>query len=191
MGYRPEEVRDQEFDERAVVTAAQAGDELAIGQLYDHYLPRIFRFMYARLGSREDAEDLTAEVFFRVIDNLHRFAWRDETPFGAWLFRIARNELVSMLRRRNSQPVTRPLDDAMPLAEEDPELAALEHRAAIEEVRQASLKLTDTQRRVIELRFAAGLSVAETAKTLNKTENNVKVLQHKAIKNLRNLLNRE
>jgi RNA polymerase sigma-70 factor (ECF subfamily) len=180
-----------DFDERSVVDAARAGDQHAVGLLYDAYVTRVYRFAYGRLGSREDAEDVTAEVFIKVVDGLHRFAWRENVPFGAWLFRIARNEVVSHLRKARARPLTRPIDDALPLAEEDTASDESARADAIREIKRVTAELSPAQREVIEFRFGAGLSVAETAHALNKTENNVKVLQHKAIANLRSRLKRQ
>ena len=80
--------------ERPLVDAARAGDERAIAELYNVYFPRVYRYMLARTGNVGDAEDLTEEVFIRVLDALCRFEWR-EAPFSAWLFRIAHNAIVS------------------------------------------------------------------------------------------------
>lgn len=191
MADQPLDGEAAEFDERELVDAARQGDQAAVAALYDHYLPRVFRFVMNRLESREDAEDVTAEVFIRVVDNLPRFAWRENVPFGAWVFRIARNEVVSHVRRRQSRPRTRPIDDAMPIAEARDDLEAVETASTLRQVRDAASHLSPAQRDVIELRFGAGLTVAETARVLKKSENNVKVLQHKAIANLKNLLSED
>ena len=111
-------------------------------------------------------------------------------PFGAWVFRIARNEVVSHVRRQKirsgNAPLTETIQDPSP---DHVEQIALQFTIAT--VRQATEKLPEAQRQVITLRFGAGLSVAETAKALGKTENNVKVLQHKAIAKLQTMVRPE
>lgn len=178
-----------DFDEVEVVEAAKTGDQEALGRLYDHYLPRVYRYVMARLGVAEDAEDVTAEIFLRVIDNLHTYTFRG-LPFGAWVFRIARNETVSHVRRQRTRGVSAELTDAIPDVNAD-HMSAVELQLTIAEVRQAAERLPEAQRQVIALRFGAGLNVAETARALGKSENNVKVLQHKAIAKLQTMVRRD
>lgn len=178
-----------DFDEQAVVVAAQQGDQGALATLYDHYFPRVYRYVSARLVSNEDAEDVTTEIFLRIIENLRTFSWRG-LPFGAWVFRIARNEVVSHVRRQKVRTATAPLTETI----QDPSpdhVDELVTQLTIETVRQATEQLPEAQRQVISLRFIAGLSVAETAQALGKTENNVKVLQHKAIAKLQTMVRHE
>jgi RNA polymerase sigma-70 factor (ECF subfamily) len=177
------------FDEQAVVIAAQRGDQGALGTLYESYFPRVYRFVATRLASTEDAEDVTEEIFLRIIDNLGGFEFRG-LPFGAWVFRIARNEVVSHVRRQKVRSTTTPLTEFIADANAD-HVTEVETALTIAVVRKAAEKLPEAQRQVIALRFGAGLSVAETAQALKKTENNVKVLQHKAIAKLQLLVRRD
>jgi RNA polymerase sigma-70 factor (ECF subfamily) len=172
--------------ERLLVDAARVGDEKAIAELYNKYFPRVYRYMLVRTGNVGDAEDLTEEVFIRVLDALERFEWR-EVPFSAWLFRIAHNAVVSHQRRDGARGRVSPLSPSLPVGTQGPE-EAVEARLALDEVMEATRNLPDAQRRVIALRFGAGLSVAETARALGKSGGNVKVIQHKAIVKLRELL---
>ena len=132
--------------------------------------------------SAEDAEDVTTEIFLRIIENLRSFTWRG-LPFGAWVFRIARNEVVSHVRRQKVRTTTGQLTESI----QDPSpdhVDELVTAFTVATVRAAAERLPEAQRQVIACRFGAGLSVAETAQALGKTENNVKVLQHKAIAKL-------
>ena len=186
MADQPVETLAPDFDERSVVKAAQTGNRDALSALYEHYFPKVYRYVAARLPASEDAEDVTTEVFLRVIDNLHTFTFRG-LPFGAWLFRIARNELVSFVRRQKVRGNTAELTESIPDLSANHELE-IETRLTIATVREATGHLPEAQRQVIALRFGAGLSVAEAAQALQKTENNVKVLQHKAITKLQTLV---
>lgn len=174
------------FDEHAVVEAAKAGEHSALTTLYEFYFPRVYRFVAARLGGGEDAEDVTEEIFLKVINNIGSFTWRG-LPFGAWLFRIARNEVVSHTRRQRYRSATAQLDEQIRDDSQD-HVADVERQSQLDMVREAAEKLPEAQRQVIALRFGAGLSVAETASTLGKSENNVKVLQHKAIAKLQTMV---
>ncbi len=171
--------------ERAVVDAAKTGDEAALTELYRLYFPRVYRYILARMGNPYDAEDLTEEVFLRVLDAIERFQWR-EAPFSAWLFRIAHNAVISQRRKEGARGRSSPLIEALPVDSQGPE-EMVENRLAINEIMKAAETLPEAQRRVIGLRFAAGLTVAETARAMNKGEGNVKVIQHKAIAKLREI----
>jgi RNA polymerase sigma-70 factor (ECF subfamily) len=176
------------FDEYAIVEAARHGDHGALTELYEHYFPKVYRYTNARLASPEDAEDVTEEIFLRVMNNLGSFTWRG-LPFGAWVFRIARNEVVSHVRKQKTRGTSAPLSDDLPDSAAD-HTVQVENALTFAVVRNAIELLPEAQRQVVTLRFVSGLSVAETAAALKKTENNVKVLQHKAIARLQQLMNR-
>ncbi|HLB26795.1 MAG TPA: sigma-70 family RNA polymerase sigma factor [Dehalococcoidia bacterium] len=172
--------------ERAIVDAAKLGDEAALAELYSLYFPRVYRYILARMGSPYDAEDLTEEVFLRVLDAIERFQWR-EAPFSAWLFRIAHNAVISQRRKEGARGRSSPLSEALPVDSQGPE-EMVANRLALNEILKAAETLPEAQRRVISLRFSAGLTVAETARAMGKGEGNVKVIQHKAIAKLREML---
>ncbi len=172
--------------ERLLVDAAKAGDQAALSELYQTYFPRLYRYILARTGNSYDAEDLTEEVFMRVLEAIKRFEHR-KAPFSAWLFRIAHNAVISQRRKETARGRSSQLNDGMPVDSAGPE-ELVEKRVALDEVMQAAKSLPDAQRRVISLRFAAGLTVAETARAMGKGEGNVKVIQHKAIVKLREMM---
>ena len=105
------------------------------------------------------------------------------------MFRIARNEVVSHVRRQRYRSATTQLNESIRDDTFD-HVASVERQSQLDEVRDAAEELPEAQRQVIALRFGAGLSVAETANALGKSENNVKVLQHKAIAKLQKLVRR-
>jgi len=172
--------------DRPLVDAARAGDEAALAELYNLYFPRVYRYILARTGNPYDAEDLAEEVFLRMLDAIGRFEWR-EAPFSAWVFRIAHNAVISQRRRDGARGRSTPLSEAMPVGSMGPE-EMVENRLALNDIMRAAQSLPEAQRQVISFRFAAGLSVAETAQAMGKGEGNVKVIQHKAIAKLREML---
>lgn len=178
---------DEYAAERSVVDRARSGDRAAMEDLYARYFERIYRFVLTRVGNPSDAEDITSEVFIRVFEALPRFRWQD-VPFHAWIFRIAYNQVVSHYRRGSTRVVRTSIDDVDVIDTKEGPEAITEARITLTEVYTVVEKLSESQRQVIMLRFGAGLSVQETAQTLKKTENNVKVLQHKAIARLQELL---
>ena len=171
-----------------LVKQAQEGGDAAFSELYEIYYDSIYRYVSFRTGSQADAEDITAEVFVRMIESIHRFKWKGH-PFSSWLFRIAHNQVVDYYRKKGRRQ-TVPLDDAYPL----PDTAAFDADARMDleltmgDVRKAMENLTDLQREAITLRFAAGLSIAETAQAMGRKNNAVKALQHAGLRNLRKTL---
>lgn len=178
---------DDHDDERTLVDRARTGDRVAMDGLYSLYFDRVYRFVLVRVGNPSDAEDLTAEIFIRVIEALPRFRWQD-VPFHAWVFRIAYNQVVSHYRRGSTRAVRTSIEELDVIDTTEGPEAAVERQLTVAEVYTVVEKLPEAQRQVIMLRFGAGLSVQETAQSLKKSENNVKVLQHKAVAKLQDLL---
>jgi RNA polymerase sigma-70 factor (ECF subfamily) len=166
---------------RVTIARARAGEEAALIELYEWYKPRIQRFLYYRTRDRHAAEDLTTEVFLRMLQNLPSFQFQG-TPFQAWLFQIARNLVVDDFRKqsvRNHEPI----DEALAANQEPPEEIA-QGRILRTELQNALLELTDGQLDVITLRFIAGQSIADVAQALEKSESAVKSLQARGLKAL-------
>lgn len=173
--------------ERTTVDRARTGDQQALADIYDWYMPRVYRYVVARIGNSAEAEDLTEEVFLKMLGAIGGFRWR-EVPFSSWLFRIAHNSIATHYRRSAQRGgATSELSEDM--ADGRPDLAtSVEERITMDEVRRAAQLLPDAQREVIALRFAVGLSIADTAKALGKREGNIKALQHKAVAKLQKML---
>lgn len=173
--------------ERQIIEAAQGGDLDALSAIYDSHINQVYRYALARLGNIHDAEDVAEEIFLKMLAGLPTYEWR-RIPFAAWLMRIARNEVISFARRNGRRAHDADLpEDFMDRNGHDP-AEATERMMALEDLRIAVKQLPEAQRDVIILRFASGLSVADTAKALGKRENNIKVLQHKAMQRLQVLM---
>ena len=172
--------------EREIVERARSGDRDSLAELYDQYFPRIYHYVLARTGNPAEAEDVTEDIFVRMLSGIGRFEWR-QAPFAAWLFRIARNQLVSHLRRNGVRRGETRIPESMADNTPDP-FTQVDTKLSFDRVLEVSQALPNAQREVIWLRFAAGLSVGDTARVLGKREGNVKVLQHHAIARLRKLL---
>jgi RNA polymerase sigma-70 factor (ECF subfamily) len=173
--------------ERDAVDRARNGDQQALADLYDWYMPRIYRYALARIGNVAEAEDLTEEVFLKMLGAIADFHWKD-VPFSSWIFRIAHNHIATHFRRsaQRGGPTSEISDEMVDMHFD---LAgAVEERITLEEVQRATELLPDAQREVIALRFAVGLSISDTAKVLGKREGNIKALQHKAVAKLQKIL---
>ncbi|HLG11822.1 MAG TPA: sigma-70 family RNA polymerase sigma factor [Dehalococcoidia bacterium] len=174
--------------QRQIVQAAQAGDLESIGQLYDIHINQVYRYSLARLGNVQDAEDVVSEIFYKMLNGLPNYQWR-KVPFAAWLMRIAHNEVVSFTRRNGRRANDTELpEEILDRGNHSDPAENAERQLALEDLRKAVELLPEAQREVIILRFASGLSVADTAKALGKQENNVKVLQHKGMQRLQVLM---
>ena len=173
------------------VGRAQEGDAAAFAVLYEDYYDRIFRYVSFKTSNSLEAEDITAEVFVKMLESIDSFKWQGY-QFSSWLFRIAHNLIVDHFRKRGRRHIVA-LDDAPAAATEyNPDLdRKLDVDMSMVPVQEAMKDLTDLQREVISLRFAAGLSVAETARAVGKKGNAVKALQHAGIKKLRGILSAE
>ena len=171
-----------------LVRRAQQGHSEAFAGLYEAYYDKIYRYVMFKTGDSLEAEDLTEEVFLRMLESIGSFKWQGY-PFTSWLFRIAHNLVIDYYRKSGRQKKTS-LDDAMRVVGTDGVDIdrKLDVELSIKEVKDAMVGLTRLQQEVLSLRFAGGLSVAETAEAMGKKENAVKALQHAAIKKLRTLL---
>jgi RNA polymerase sigma-70 factor (ECF subfamily) len=175
--------------EESLLKRAKNLDAQALADLYDRYAPRIYAYLYRRLGDAALAEDLTGEVFLRVLQAIRAGrAWR--TSFRAWLYRIAHNLVVDHYRRRAPAPPV-PVDEDL-LADEHADPAgtvgdALEY----ERIRVALDQLTLEQQQVLALRFGQGLKTRQVAQIIGKTPGAVEGLQRRALASLRRILSRE
>jgi RNA polymerase sigma-70 factor (ECF subfamily) len=172
--------------EEGTIERAKAGDQQALGAVYDWYLPRVYRYVLSRLGNVAEAEDLTEDIFLRMLGALGDYK-QTSVPFSSWLFRIARNHLVSYYRKSGLRKNQGTIDETVADGRPDP-ASIVEAQLMLGEVAQAVQMLPDAQRDVIALRFAVGLSIAETAHALGKRQGNVKMLQHKAVARLQKIL---
>jgi len=167
-----------------LIRLAQQGDAEAIGALYDAHCQTVLRYFNARLGHQQTAEDLTGEVFRRMLTGLPRYR-AIELPFRAWLFRIAHNLLVDHYRRESGHAVV-PLAEAENASEGEADpVSAVEQKLTMEHAYQALAELEPPQRDVLALRFLSGLSLKETALAMGRTEDAVKALQRRGLLALR------
>jgi RNA polymerase sigma-70 factor (ECF subfamily) len=191
---QPSEDEDEVIDDHAemwqLVQAAQTGDGEAFGQLYDHYVGSVFRFIYYRVNDRALAEDFTSETFLRALRRISSISYQGR-DVGAWFITIARNivfDHAKSARFRLEMTTGEILENGE--SEAGPELAVL---TSLTNARllEAVNELGDEQKECIVLRFLHGMSVAETAEVMGKNDGAIKALQHRAIKRLAVLLGDE
>jgi len=169
-----------------LVKLAQQGDAMAFATLYETYTPHVRGYLRRRHdGTDETIDDLTAEVFMKLYEKLDRYVERG-LPFTAWLYRLAHNCLIDYVRKLPRQNTTS-LDEVVDVQERAPgvEYGQVLNRQVLA---PALERLTQEQRQTIELRFLQGMSVAETAATMQRSEEAVKKLQARALMSLRRVL---
>jgi len=176
-------------DDVQLLKTAQNGEAEAFGVLYERHAKAIFRFLYARLDSRSDAEDLTEEVFLRFWRSLSSYQERG-IPISAYLFRVANNALVDHYRRAKHSAYNASLDDDWKLDERPGPAETTVINAEHQELRQALNQLREDYREVLILRFLSELSPTETASAMKRSVGAVRILQHRALTSIRkNLAN--
>ncbi len=166
---------------RELVDRSVSGDADAFGALYDQLIDDVYRYFYHHVGSPHDAEDLASRTFMRAWRAMPSFKWRGR-PFEAWLFTLARNQLVDFYRERRAQ--TAPLDDSRLDPSPGPESLALAGAEA-DATRKALEKLTEEQRQVVILKFYLERDNREIALIMGKREGTVRALQMRALQALR------
>jgi RNA polymerase sigma-70 factor (ECF subfamily) len=172
-------------DEESLVRRAKQRDQKAFGELYEQHFDRIYRYVALRIGDKTEAEDMTQQIFLKALQSISSFQWK-RIPFAAWLFRIAHNQVVDHLRKRNKQAAVLP-DESLLSSDNNPQLLT-ERRLDTEQLLLATKRLTEAQRQVISLRFTSELSIAQVAKIIGKSQGAVKALQHSGIIALRKIL---
>jgi RNA polymerase sigma-70 factor (ECF subfamily) len=176
----------KDAEERLLIEAAQK-DPRRFTELYEEHFDRVYAYVARRLNRREDAQDVTSEVFHQALGNIRQFEWRG-VPFAAWLYRIAANAIADHWQRERQRAGQRAAGERdNPGSEPVAEPSAQAH-AEIEE-RARLFRLVKTlpveQRRVIAMRFAEEKSIREIAKALRRSEGAIKQLQFRGIEKLR------
>jgi RNA polymerase sigma-70 factor (ECF subfamily) len=172
-------------DEATLLDRIRQYDQAALAQVYDDYYDRIYHYVYRFVGQVAAAEDLTANVFLRLL-NAVRSGKQPHSNLLAWLYRVAHNLVVDSFRRA---PGTEEVELTEWLEGYEPDLTHIvEQRLQLERVRRALLDLTPAQQQVIVLKFLEGLDSVEVAAILKKSEGAVDALQHRALLALREAL---
>jgi len=175
-----------------VLERARAFDHAAISQLYQRFLPVVYRFVLARVSDVHTAEDLTADTFFVVVEQIATTRARDELGFAAWVLGIARNKVLMHYRRVHAGPAFAPEpttgEHPVASAEEDDPLAVITARESWSEAVAALNRLTEEQRAVVLYRCVLGYSTEDVAALMDKKPGTVRALQFRALASLARLL---
>lgn len=174
-------VLEKDSEERLLIAAAQR-DPARFAELYEANFARVYAYVAHRVGNREEAQDLTSEVFHQALSGLHGYHWRG-VPFVAWLLGIAAHVLAERWQRVGRHAEV-PADE-LELAGVDPKI---EQSAMLFQLVQA---LPEDQRHVIVRRFVNQRSLREIATEMGRSEGAIKQLQLRALEKLRDLMRSE
>jgi len=172
-------------EEQQLVDDARTNSE-SFGKLYDYYFPKVYAYVMAKVRDRADAEDLTGDVFMKVLENLPNFEWRG-APFGAWVFTIARN-VVNTHFNKSSKNSHSELDDAHYVADESKDISP--KKVAMQEELSAKVKhvmgkLPERELNVIQLKFFSGLSNREIVDVTGLSESHVAVIIYRTLQKIK------
>ena len=168
---------------------AKEGSEEAFGLLYDLYFVPVYRYIYFRVKNRQEAEDLTQAVFVKAFENVGGFEERGRAPL-AYFFTAARNTVINYWRKKKEESLDALREvqgDTFPATSGDPREAA-ERSETGNMLRQALKNLTEEQQEVITMRFISELSNKEIAELLGKSEDAIRQLQSRGLRELRKYL---
>jgi RNA polymerase sigma-70 factor (ECF subfamily) len=168
-----------------LIDRARNGERASIGQLYEEYHAHVYRYLYYLVGDVHTAEDLTSDVFLRMIRSLPNYRYQG-ISFQAWLFQIAHNLAVDYFRKAGNRPQVE-LEENLHSSDTDLD-KTVEQNLTSEYLRKALENLNHAQREVIVLRFVAGMPIAQVAQTLRKSEDTVKGLQRRGLAALRSVI---
>lgn len=176
------------FDDVELLKNAQNGNPEAFGELYQRHASAIYRFFFARLDSRLDAEDLTEVVFLRFWHSLARYQEKG-VPLAAFLFSIANNALIDHYRRsKNHSQQVDGIDELILVDHQNPAELVV-GRLEQQELQRTLFSLREEYRDVLIYRFFSMLSPAETAQVMNRSVGATRILQHRALAALKKSLN--
>jgi RNA polymerase sigma-70 factor (ECF subfamily) len=209
MAWRRNKGRDASHEAKhppfeQLLEQARRGESESLSTLYRQFLPGVFGYIAARVPDRNTAEDLTSEVFLKMVEGIHRLQAHEEVGFAAWLFQIARITVAGYYRQREHQPAMLSLTSSQFDDEEvqgsfvilthhpeDDPVRQAEARAEWSEVVQAINQLTEEQRQVLISRLVMGYDVRTVARMLGKQPNAIKALQFRGLQAVQRLLQRK
>ena len=161
-------------------------DTASYGLLYDNYVEKIYRFIYFKVQSREDAEDLTSEVFLKAWQYIINKTPTEIESVSGLLFSIARNSVIDLYRERAKKPLVS-IEVVSEVMAEEKEKESFDYKEEVAHMIGLIKKLKQDYQEVLLLKYVEELKITEIAKVLGKSSVNVRVLLHRAVKKLKEL----
>lgn len=174
-----------------LVSLAKQGDSQAFGLLYDNFSARIFKYISLKVQDRQEAQDILQEVFIKAYKGLGGLREGEDLNFSAWLYKIAANTVNDYFRKKYRTPETVDIEDNLDAAATPSVEQEITIKSDVETARQAFAQLKPIYREVLELRFLQDLSLDEVAKILNKSNLSIRLIQFRALKRVRYILQKK
>lgn len=177
------------MEEEKLIEKAKKGENEAFAQLYDRYVEKIYRFIYLKIFHKADSEDLTQQVFLNAFKNIKKYKYKG-FPFSSWLYKIALNLVIDYYRQRKEEEIE--ISELLfELKDESNNfLKQFDFDLEIAKIKQIIKKLPQDQQDVLILKFVNDLDNKEIAEILNKSEGAIRVIQHRALKQLKYYFNK-
>ncbi|MFA4930817.1 MAG: RNA polymerase sigma factor [Patescibacteria group bacterium] len=172
---------DENMEQELVARAKQ--DEAGFTELYNYFFPKIYGYIYKRVGQRQACEDIVSEVFMKVFVNLEKYESRGFS-FSSWLYKIATNRLIDYYREQGKK-ATVDVEKVLHIKSVDDTSHQVEINLEVEKVKKIINELPDKYQEVLNLKFFGELSNIEIARILNITENNAGIIIFRALKKFR------
>ena len=163
---------------------AKTGDNGAFGEIYNIFFQKIFRFIFYRVGHKENAEDLTEEVFLKAYGKLESLS--DTNSLEPWLYQIARNKVIDYYREKKTLVDLASLENTLEYESNVIDVLNLESQQKI--MLRFLKQLPEDQQQVLKMKFLEDLDNEVISETLGKTEGAIRVIQHRALTNLKELI---
>lgn len=178
------------MDYLELVKQAQNGNAAAFGKIYDVFAGRIFRYVHVKVKNQQQAEDILQDVFIKAWKALPQFD-AQKGNFSAWLYRIATNATNDYFRQIYRKPPALELNEDIGIATEIDGAEEIAKQSDIETVKKVFPLLPANYARILELRFVQDFSVKETADIMDKSQLAIRLIQHRALKKLRELASKQ
>ena len=172
------------IEDKDLVKEAKSGSVSAFQTLYMRYLDAIYRYFFYQTKDKFLAEDLAQDVFIRIWKAIDHYD-EDKGAFTSWMYRIAHNLLVDYYRGKKALP----LKEGLEASYSEDWLEKLDKNEKIQSIKKELATLPDDYKEVVVLRFFEDLSVQEVSHITGKSEENIRVIQHRAIRKLKEKIN--
>lgn len=171
-----------------IVIRAQKGHEESFSILFDHFYPKISRYVLLRVNN-EEAEDIISDVFLKTVVSLKKYKKNNKAKFSSWLFQIAHNTVIDFYRKKKdllrlANSETGELNFDLEDPSLDPHESAAQHEENLK-IHEVLKKLPSSHREILELKFLEDFSNTEIAIITGKSEGNIRVIQLRALRELR------
>jgi RNA polymerase sigma-70 factor (ECF subfamily) len=167
-----------------ILNKAKGGTERAFAEIYDLYFKKIYRFIFFRVGHKETAEDLAEEVFLKAFAKINSV--NEPGAFEGWLYQIARNLVIDYYRQKKLTVALDEIENTLEYETNVIDVLDLQQQQKI--LLRLMKELTAEQQVIIKLKFFEDLENHEIAEMLNKSEGSIRVIQHRAIAKLQELI---